>query len=304
MKSLTMRSRTSATSSAAPEHAPYSATLEPALPFPPMFSVSCHWADPWLVSSATRTGTRHTTQGAPTDDALLVTRCGPHVLMAVADGAGDHRATRSAEGAARAVATAAAAAHRSWPVYGADSQLLVEALAAAHVDLVGRAAHDRIDPTAFATTLTLVLLAGNRIVSARVGDGSLYTWDGRQLARFCSAPLAETATPMLTQPDWRDWLATADQERSFVQGLVLCSDGADDFFLDDAVAGPGRAPSAAMFKGLSDFCDQYGPTAAVSYAMQMLNKPDWARRTGDDRSFIFALKPQSVKATPHARLPG
>jgi hypothetical protein len=256
-----------------------------------------------LVSAGTRTGTRHTGLGAPTDDALLVTHCGPHILLAIADGAGDPRATRSAEGAARAVATATAAANRSWPVYGADSQLLVEALAAAHVNLVGRAQHEGLDPAVFATTLTLVLLAGNRIVSARVGDGSLYTWDGKKLARFCTVPLPETATPMLTQPDWRTWMATADQERPFVQGLVLCSDGADDFFLDDAGSGRGRAPSASMFKGLSDFCDQYGPTAGVSYAMQMLNNPDWARRTGDDRSFIFALKPQSAKATPNARLP-
>lgn len=301
MKSLTMRSRTSTISSAAPDIASPSGVLDPALPFPPLFAVSCHWADPWLISSATRTGTRHASRGAPTDDALLVTLCGPHVLLAIADGAGDPRASRSAEGAQRAVATAAAAAHRSWSIYGADTQLLVEALAAAHVDLTGRARHEGVDPMTYATTLTLVLLAGNRVLSARIGDGSLYTWDGKRLTRFCSAPLAETATPTLTQSDWRTWLTTADQERHFVQGVVLCSDGADDFFLEEVGPGQARTPSAKMFEGLSNFCDQYGPTAAVSYAMQMLNDANWARKTGDDRSFIFALKPQSEKANPNAR---
>lgn len=185
MKSQTMRSRISTTSSAAPEHGVSGSALEAALPFPPMFAVSSHWADPWLVVAGTRTGTRHATQGAPTDDAVLVTRCGPHALLAVADGAGDPRATRSSEGAARAVAIAAAAAQRSWSIYGADRQLLVEALAAARVDLVARAHAEGLDPSVFATTLTLVLLAGDRLVSARIGDGSVYTWDGKQLARFC-----------------------------------------------------------------------------------------------------------------------
>lgn len=277
---------------------------EPAFPFPSLFSASCHWADPWLLAAGTRTGSRHSGLGAPTDDALLVARCGPHVLLAIADGAGDPRATHSAEGAARAVAVAAGAANRSWPIYGPDRHLLVEALAAAHVDLMARADEQKLDPAAFATTLTLVLLAGNRIIAARIGDGSLYTWDGKLLTRFCAAPLPATSTPMLVQPDWRDWIATADSEREFIKGLVVCTDGADDFFLDTNAKGDGRAPSAAMFTGLSDFCDQYGPAAALGYAVQMLNDPDWARRTTDDRSFIFALKPQSAKAKPHARPPG
>lgn len=274
---------------------------EPALPFPSLFSVSCHWAEPWLLAAGTRTGTRHAGLGAATDDAVLVARCGPHVLLAIADGAGDPRAIRSAEGATRAVAVAAASADRSWPIYGADPQLLFEALAAARFDLVGRAQADKLDSAVYATTLMLVLLAGNRIIAARIGDGSLYTWDGSQLTRFCSAPLPATSTPMLVQPDWREWVATADSEREFIQGLVLCSDGADDFFLDTNTRGDGRTPSATMFKGLSDFCDQYGPAAALGYAVQMLNNPDWAKLTGDDRSFIFALKPQSAKARPHAR---
>ena len=299
----TTRSKISSTSSARLDRSAAGSAFEAAPAFPPLFQVACHWAAPWLVAAGTRVGTGHMLKGAQTDDAVLVSRCGPNILFAVADGAGDPRATRSAEGSARACAVAAAAAHRSWSIYGADPQLLTEAMAAAHVDLVGRAAADGQDPMVFATTLSLVLLAGDRIVAARIGDGSLYTWDGRQLTRFCSTPLPATATPMLTQPDWRDWMATADQQKSFVQGLVVGTDGADEFFLEDDGGGQGRKPSAAMFKGLSDYCDQYGPTAAILYTMQMLNDPNWARKTGDDRSFVFAFKPQSEKATPHARHP-
>ena len=59
-----------------------------------------------------------------------------------------------------------------------------------------------------------------------------------------------------------------------------------------------------MFQGLSKHCDQYGPTAAMNFATQMLNDPTWARKTNDDRSLIFALKPQSAKAKPHANSHG
>ncbi|MBU2532104.1 MAG: protein phosphatase 2C domain-containing protein, partial [Alphaproteobacteria bacterium] len=79
-----------------------SAAHEPALPFPPQFAGGCHWNAPWLVGAGMRTGTRHTTAGNPTEDAAGVFRCGPHMLLAIADGAGDERAPRSAEGAQRA----------------------------------------------------------------------------------------------------------------------------------------------------------------------------------------------------------
>lgn len=252
------------------------------------------------------------TLGAPTADALIAARCGPHVLLAISDGAGDSRATRSSEAAHRAVSVAAAEASRSWPVYGADTQLLTEALAAARIDLLGWASRDRVDPAVFATTLMLVLLAGPRILAARIGDGSLYTWDGAELSRFCSAALPEIGTPMLVQPDWRDWVTTADMERDFVTGLVMCSDGADDFFLEIDPSRDARVPSASMIKGLADYHDQWGAAAGVSYVMQMLNDPDWTRRTVDDRSVILAIKPPShrtagiapSKANAHARTAG
>lgn len=275
-----------------------SARSEPALPFPSLFAASCHWADPWLVAAGTRTGSRHTGAGQPTDDAMSVTRCGPHVLLAIADGAGDALATRSSEGAQRAVATAAAAAHRAWSAYGCDTQLLVEALAAARIDLVGRAHAEGLDPAAYATTLMLVLLAGNRILAARVGDGSLYTWDGRALSRFCAAPLPSTATPMLVQEDWRTWLAVADIERDFIQGVALCSDGADEFFLEASASRDARVPSAATLARASEFADAYGPTGPFGHTVQMLNDPVWARLTSDDRTVIMAIKPQTHKARP------
>ena len=261
-----------------------------------MFGVACHWADPWLIATGTRTGNRHYRAGAQSDDALLVTRCGPHVLLAVADGAGDARATRSSEGAHRAVAVAAAEANRSYPVVGLDTQLLMDALAAAHVDLTSRAHAENADPAIYATTLALVLLAGDRILAARIGDGSLYTWDGRRLTRFCGAPLPDTSTPMLVQPDWRSWVATADEERAFFQGVALCSDGADDFFLDEQRSR--RVLTPAMFDGIAKHCDTYGPTAAMNFAIQMLNDQGWAQKTHDDRSLILAFKPNSIQAKP------
>ena len=261
-----------------------------ALPYPTQFQVASYSCGPWHIAASTRIGTGHTAKGVPTDDAMIVTRCGPHILLAVADGAGDARASRSAEGAQRAVATAAAAAQRNWGVYGPDKQLLIEAMAAAHVDLVSRAQAERQPADVFASTLMLVLLAGERIVAARIGDGSLYTWDGKQLTRFCSAPLPAVQTPMLVQPDWRDWVATADQERSSVMGLAMCSDGGDDFFLEDAKSGGPRQPSETMFRSAADFTTKYGPTGLMGFVMQMLNDREWARRTSDDRTLIMALK--------------
>ena len=69
-------SRTSSTSGTA---------IEPALSFPSLFAVSCHWSDPWLVAGGTRTGTRHSTAGQVSDDAMGIFPCGPHVLLAIAD---------------------------------------------------------------------------------------------------------------------------------------------------------------------------------------------------------------------------
>lgn len=271
------------------------------LPAPSLFATACHWSDPWLIGAATRTGTRHYGAGLPSDDAMLVTACGPHVLLAVADGAGDPRATRSREAAMRAVAVASAEAARSYPVIGLDVQLLTEALAAAHVDLVGRAGNENVDPAVFATTLGLVLLAGNRVLAARVGDGSAYTWDGKRLTRFCPTPLPSSGTTMIVQPDWRRWMATADEEREFVVGLALGTDGVDDFFLDDGRQT--RSPTPERFEQLAAFSNQFGPTAAMAFVMQALNDPQLAARTDDDRTLIMAIKPQSAVARPPCAAP-
>ena len=299
MKSPTTPSKISATSSAAPKWS----ALEAALSFPPIFSASCHWSDPWLVAAGTRVGSRHSRAGTPTDDAVLITRCGPHILLAIADGAGSPKATHSAEAAQRAVLTATAEANRSFPITGLDGQLLVDALAASRIDLIARSQELNLDPAAFATTLMLVLLAGDRIIAARIGDGSIYTWERSKLTRFCPARLPDIVTPMLVQPTWRDWLTTADSQRDFIQGIIICSDGADDFFLEANAKTGARSPSPSVINAFSQFCDQYGPTAALGYVVQMLNDPAWAKKTADDRSLIIAIKPQSPRAKPDVRQP-
>lgn len=263
------------------------------------------------MTQATRRGIGHAKKNEPMEDAVLVTHCGPHTLLGIADGVGSKSSPHSREGAARALQVAAAHAIHQLPAYGPTEQLLWGVMAAVHVDITSYAKTRQHHPDAYASTLILALLDGERIVAARIGDGSLYTWDGRKLTRFCSANLPTNGTATITHPNWRQWVTTATHARDFTQGLVMCTDGADNLFLGPNRRGGRMAPSTDMIDFIAQSHVESGSEGGLFAALNILNDPAWLTQTQDDRTFIIAMRPRppsrradasSPEKATHARL--
>lgn len=267
----------------------------------PLIATQTYWADPWLITTATQRGTRKADDGMDSEDAVLVARCGRGAILAIADGIGSTEASLARMGAHRAVVTAATYAQHLYPIEGATENMLMSCLAAAHIDLTTLARQLNKKSSVLSTTLLLAFLIDDRIVAARIGDGSLFTWDTKRLTPFCSADLPPDGTTPITLPDWRRWATTMTSERDFIQGFAMCTDGAHKFFFEAQGGYP--KPSPYALEWFSKTLDTDGYLAAPNVIYRMLSSKAHLT-TGDDRTFIMALKPQSPNANPNARLPG
>jgi len=216
------------------------------------------------VATATDRGPAHTRQGTPTEDAAAWTRADDGELMvaaAVADGHGDQRCFRSADGARFAVRAALDAALARGAQQGDPLRLAADAIDRWRVlvdndrtvhpltdsDLAeldasrtpgARAEIDANPRLVYGTTLILCVVLATGVTVIQVGDGDaiVVARDGHAMRLLADDPTAPPGrTSSLSQPNAESAARSRSLEFEQVPALVLlATDGVGDAYPDDS----------------------------------------------------------------------
>ncbi|HEY0023417.1 MAG TPA: PP2C family serine/threonine-protein phosphatase [Longimicrobium sp.] len=265
--------------------------------------------NPWRVVAASLTGGSHLRQGTECQDAHRHRRLGDVLLLAVADGAGS--APRSAEGASIAAGTALALLEEKLRGGGApNTPAGWEALAwdVLH-QTVGRLnqavralAGDGANPKDFATTLSVVVLAGPWTVYAGVGDGFLVlqTSDGHLYLPVPPQQVGEyrNEAVFLTTACWEEYASVVPIWDPGRTGVALSTDGLVRAVLEHRLSprGPGRGtpvrtpvqPLSGFFAGVFRYAADPRFDPRQLYA-EIMNKR-FDEVSGDDRTLLVAVQ--------------
>ncbi len=153
---------------------------------------------PWTAGGRSARGARHQRDGKPNQDAIAVVQS-PVALVAVADGHGSPRCTRSGAGAAMAVAVA----REVLPAFAGDARELAalradlaervvaawRARVNAHLDAhplgAGEAALVDAPPVrAYGATLVAAMAHGDTLIALQIGDGDAWLADADATRRL------------------------------------------------------------------------------------------------------------------------
>lgn len=160
--------------------------------------------EPPFVAGASVRGPLHHQVGLPCQDAFRYRILGKRLAIAVADGLGSAaRADAGARAAAGAAVTSAAEALSASEPPALDSAALA-AMRAARKRLEEAAAADDTELRAYACTLMTVVVDGNRVCAAHVGDGGVVTGAGGELQLLSDPGLSEYVNEVepLTSDGW------------------------------------------------------------------------------------------------------
>jgi hypothetical protein len=260
----------------------------------------------WRLLGGSVTGSMHRRQGRGCDDAF-----GWHVDEAVvvavtADGAGSRPAT-SAFGAFTAVQAVLAAAADWHDVRDADDA--VERLFHAALSAVDDAAHGLgVAPGLFATTLSVVVIAGGRVAIGQVGDGIAVhgAGDAVEAVAVGERPEHVNETVFLTTPGaLSEHLRTFSTGADAVDALALATDGLRYQVLDDV---PTNRPFAPFFRAAWAYARRTDatPEAVTAFLDEVEDQ------SGDDKTLVLAVRDRSgtapattcLSARPEVRVPG
>jgi hypothetical protein len=251
----------------------------------------------WRVVGAAVQGLSHQKQGLPCQDALRV-HCLPGglLLVALADGAGS---------AAHAELGAEAAVQASvdWLVTRLESglpgecceweELIWEAFQNARRALEQLVQEHEEQPIrSFATTLTCLVAAPDRLVVGQLGDGAVVAageeGDFQTVTTLQRGEYANE-TNFLTQDNALDLVAIQVLDRQ-VRSLAVMSDGLTRL----ALKRPDNEPHIPFFKPLFAFVESPSssddPTKARETLMEFLASPRVCERTDDDKALVLALR--------------
>ena len=237
----------------------------------------------WRLLGGSVPGSVHRRQGRGGDDAFGWHANDTVVVAATADGAGSRPGT-SAFGAFTAVQAVVAAAHHDPAV----EHLFQAALSAVEEAAGGLG----VDPDLLATTLSVVVIAGERIVVGQVGDGIAVhgVGDAVEAVAVGERPEHVNETVFLTSPcALSDHLRTFSTSADTVDALALSTDGLRYQVLDDIAA---NRPFAPFFQ------------AAWAYARRTDATPDAVTafldevedQSGDDKTLVLAVRDRSGTA--------
>ncbi len=251
----------------------------------------------WRLIGASVTGTAHSRNGLPCQDAHAYREVAGSALMVVADGAGTaERSDRGAHLASQAALSALAEAlAEGWPADG-DSwrDLFAGAYAAAQAELDELALAADLPARAFATTLLCAALSDAGLAVAQLGDGLAAAFvpsgDPASVGEWFLAAEPQRGeyaneTYFLSQPDALQHLEVRWYAEP-VRALALMTDGLLRLVLDGQ-----RRPHVPFFQPLLTFGVEAGDAAqAGGQLADFLASERVCARTDDDKTVVLALR--------------
>jgi hypothetical protein len=268
-------------------------------------SSAIQWHTPWHIASFAQQGIRHYRDGGPCEDAHAIAAVGENLVLLVADGVSS--ADLGGEGAQIAVSVAL----RHLQYQAVDNRLLtrddlIAAFEHAHVVLNKTADERKLNSDSFATTLVGAVVTPNDVHGAVLGDSSLVLLTHAlengamvpKLSSFCSAPLPRgRKTTILSRPTWRECTSSASMPATLVDGLILATDGAENFFLDDpGHSGPITFDTAAV-SYYPRMLVEFGPLAVIAALGHYLERSNAVN--DDDRTLVFASRSPATLQPPY-----
>jgi len=202
--------------------------------FAALATIHSAWYPPWLVSLLCQRGRAHYRQGIPTQDGYAAGGNDHALWMVVSDGIGSqprsHYGSRIAcQAVAHACDMATANGHQP------TTETLRSAFGAAHTAINEHARNDNRPIAEYGATLSAVLIAGDTIVAASLGDSGIVAYTLHEKAGtptpaitpFCSAPQPplKNQTYAITNPDWQRALTARASTSPHIKAIVITTDG-------------------------------------------------------------------------------
>lgn len=270
---------------------------------PPLARLETNWAPPWLISRLVQHGPHHYDRGEPMDDSHVIGGTSGTVWMAVADGVGSEPFSRFGSAAACAGLESYLGRRIS---EGAELSrtLMAEAFKAAVAAIEDRAGRENQPSVTYATTLAAVAFKGDVLIGGCLGDSSVLVLTRHQddtgtpvmrLTPLCSAPQAPRGTYALPNPQWPSLIATAQVNACHVVGIILATDGANNFFLDKST-GLFSAEWSELIEGQIRALQ---PRTYVNFAAQFINL--MPPENSDDRTLLIAYRAPEDCAPPASK---
>lgn len=272
---------------------------------PPLARLETNWFAPWLIARIAQHGPWHYGNGAPMDDNHIVGGTAGAFWMAAADGVGSQPSSRHGSNAAclaldhylgKRLAAGALPSRR----------LLIEAFEAAHNAIQARATADKKPAHHYATTLAAVLIRGNTVIAAAVGDSGIAVGTEHEdeegvprfaLTPFCSAPQPLGATFTIADPNWLAYIASIETHAPHITTVIVATDGANAFFLAPDNTGTAFRPDWPAT--LQSRVRELGPLTFVNLFAHFIQcQPP---ENHDDRTLLVAYRPPADLAPPAAQ---
>lgn len=266
----------------------------------PLARLETNWCPPWLIARVAQHGPWHYGNGAPMDDSHIIGGTAGAFWMAAADGVGSQEKSRHGSRAACLALDAflgGALSQGALP----SRRLLVEAFDAAHAAIRNLAESEGDPAHLYSTTLAAVLIKGNTIAAAAVGDSGIAVGTEHEdekgtpqfaLTPFCSAPQPGNATYTIADPNWPTYIATCETHAPHITTVIVATDGANNFYLSPA--GSGFQPDWPA--ALEGRVRELGPLTYVNvFAHFIQHQPP---ENHDDRTLLVAYRPPAELAPP------
>lgn len=272
----------------------------PRYDLPPLARLETNWAPPWLISRLIQHGPHHYERGQPMDDSHVIGSTSGAVWMAVADGVGSE--PRSRFGSAAACAGLEAHLARKFSEGAQPTRtMMVDAFDAAIAAIAQRADLEKQPSLTYATTLAAVVIKDDILIGGCLGDSSLLVLTQHQdetgapafrITPLCSAPQPPTGSYALPNPQWRSLIATSEVNASHVVGVILATDGANNFFIDNDTG----AFNAVWCEHIEDQIKTLQPRTYVNFAAHFINL--MPPENSDDRTLLIAYRAPADCAPP------
>lgn len=261
-----------------------------------------NWVPPWLIARVAQHGPWHYGNGAPMDDSHIIGGTAGAFWMAAADGVGSQAKSRHGSRAA-CLALDVYLGRKLTDGAEPSRRLLVEAFQAAHA-AIQLLANTNGDPAyLYATTLAAVLVRGNTVIAATVGDSGVVVGTQHDddkgapaftVTPFCSAPQPRNATYTIADPNWPQYIATNESHAPHITTLIVATDGANNFFL--APSGHGTAFQPDWAAALESRIRELTPLTYINFFAHFIQyQPP---ENHDDRTLIVAYRPPEDIAPP------
>ena len=246
----------------------------------------------WKTIGASVPGATHKNNEVLCQDAHAYLELTEGLLIAVADGAGT--AAHSAEAAECAVREVIAflkhfLESENKPAKSAYQNMMVNAFAAAREAILSIAKTRRIPPRELACTLTAIIAANGRLVTAQIGDCAAVAGTGGD--RFFSITEPQRGeyaneTYFLTGEDALQRMVTSVYEEN-IKSLAVMSDGLTHLALYSGT----KEPHTQFFKPLVEFVSTIKDQETGDKKLKdFLVSPRVCRRTHDDKTLVIAVQ--------------